>query len=301
MTQSTILVTGATGKTGIPVIRQLLEKGYPVRAMVHRLDERAQHLSDIGAEVVQGDFLDLPSLRSAMNGIQRAYFCYPPFNGLLQATMNMAIIAREAGVESIVNMSQISAREQASSPLAYAHWQAEQILDWVNVGAVHVNPSFFAEDLYLFTGQSIADEGKIRLPFGDEQHAPVVAEDIARVVVGVLENPKPHVGKRYVVTGPKNMTLIEMAKVLSEELGKPVEYVNLPIETWHEALVQQPNFPEYLATHLAHVAQDHQDGIFSAQTDVVERIGGQAPQSLAEFVRTNRTAFTGQATQLTAA
>lgn len=301
MTQSTILVTGATGKTGIPVIRQLLEKGYPVRAMVHRLDERAQPLSDIGAEVVQGDFLDLPSLRSAMNGIQRAYFCYPPFNGLLQATMNMAITAREAGVEAIVNMSQISAREQATSPLAYAHWQAEQILDWANVGAVHVNPSFFAKDLYLFTGQSIVAEGKIRLPFGDEQHAPVAAEDIARVVVGVLENPKPHVGKRYVVTGPKNMTLIEMAKVLSEELGKPVEYVNLPIETWHEALVQQPNFPEYLATHLAHVAQDHQDGIFSAQTDVVERIGGQAPQSLAEFVRTNRTAFKGQAPQLAAA
>ena len=62
-----------------------------------------------------------------------------------------------------------------------------------------------------------------------------------------------------------------------------------------------PNFPDYLATHLAHVAPDHQNGVFSAQTDVVERIGDQAPQSLADFVRANRAAFTGELNPLTAA
>ncbi len=51
-------------------------------------------------------------------------------------------------------------------------------------------------------------------------------------------------------------------------------------------------FPEFVATHLAAVAQDHQNGVFSAETDVVERIGGQAPQSLPEFVRANRARFT---------
>nr|MDJ0707668.1 NmrA family NAD(P)-binding protein [Leptolyngbyaceae cyanobacterium MO_188.B28] len=264
MAQSTILVTGSTGKTGTPVVRQLLEKGYPVQALVRRWDDRAQRLSDLGAEVVEGDFLDLSSIRAAMDGVQRVYFCYPPFEGLLQATTNVAIAARDANIEAIVNMSQISAREQAASPLAFEHWQAEQVLNWANIGAVHVNPTFFAEDLYLFTGQSIAAEGKMLLPFGAEKHAPVATEDIARVVVGILQNPPPHVGQRYVVTGPKNMTLTEMAQVLSTELGKPIEYVNLPIEAWRQALVQHPNFPEYLATHLAHVAQDHQEGIFSA-------------------------------------
>ncbi len=78
MTKPLILVTGATGKTGTPVIDQLVERGYPVRAFVHRLADRSSHLSDLGAEVVVGDFHDLASVRGALKGVDRVYFCYPP-------------------------------------------------------------------------------------------------------------------------------------------------------------------------------------------------------------------------------
>ena len=67
--------------------------------------------------------------------------------------------------------------------------------------------------------------------------------------------------------------------------------MNVPIEAWREALVEHPEFPDYLATHLAAVAQDHQDGVFSAETNVVERIGGQPPQSVEEFVRAHAGMF----------
>lgn len=293
-----VLVTGATGKTGAPVVEQLLERGYPVRALVHRNDERSERLEALGAEVVQGDFLDLAAVRSAMAGVKRVYFCYPPLPGLLEATANVALAARDEGVEAVVNMSQISAREGAGSPLARQHWLSERILDWAGVGASHVNPTFFAEDLYLFTGDSIPAEGKMYLPFGEGRHAPVAAEDIASVVVGILEDPKPHVGARYIVTGPKNMSVAEMAEVLSDELGKAVEYVNLPLDQWREALVARPEFPEFLANHLVHVAKDHQDGVFSAETDVVEKVGGREPQSLQQFVRANRTKFVAQTQQV---
>ncbi len=289
-----ILVTGSTGKTGRPVVEQLLERGCPVRALVHRHDHRSERLEALGAEVVQGDLLDLGSVRAAMKGVRRVYFCYPPFDRLLEATTNVAVAARDAGVEGVVNMSQITAREHAPSPLTRHHWLAERILDWAGIGASHVNPTFFAEDLYLFTGQSIAAEGKMYLPFGEGRHAPVAAEDIARVVVGILEDPTPHGGKRYVVTGPRNMKVAEMAEIFSVELGKPIAYVNLPIEQWRQALSGKAEFPEFLANHLAAVAKDHQDGVFSAETDVVETIGGQAPQSLQDFIRTHRAKFTAE-------
>ena len=296
MRKPKLLVTGSTGKTGTPAVQQLLERGYPVRALVRRLDERSEALAKLGAEIVVGDFTDLQSIRKAMKGVKRVYFVYPTQGDrLLEAATNVAIAARDAGVEGLVNMSQISAREPAKSPLAFQHWQSEQVLDWANIGAVHINPTFFAEDLYLFTGQTIAAEGKMYLPFGEGSHAPVAAEDIARVVVGILEDPAPHAGRRYVLTGPKNMKIGEMAEVLSGELGKPVEYVNLPIEQWRTILVEKVGFPESLVTHLAAVAQDHQDGIFSGVTDVVEKVGGQAPQSLGEFVRAHREEFTGGA------
>ncbi len=286
-----VLVTASTGKTGAPAVEQLLQRGYPVRAFVHRRDERSQRLEALGAEVVEGDFLNLASVRSAMAGVKRVYFCYPPAAGLLEAAANVAAAARDAGVEGLVNMSQISAREGAGSALARQHWLAERILDWANVGASHVNPTFFAEDLYLFTGDGIAAEGKMYLPFGEGRHAPVAAEDIARVVVGILEAPQAHVGARYIVTGPKNMKVSEMAEVLSDELGEAVEYVNLPLEQWRQALAAKAEFPEFLTDHLTHVAKDHQDGVFSAETNVVEKIGGREPQSLRQFVRENRAKF----------
>lgn len=289
MNKPLILVTGATGKTGEPVVRRLLEKGYPVRAFVRSLDE--QRLEEFGAEIITGDFQDLNSLRAAMKDVKRVYFCYPPFDGLLKAATDVAIAARDEGVEGLVNMSQISAREHTTSALAFQHWQSEQVFDWAGIGASHINPTFFAEDLYLFTGATIAEEGKMYLPFGDGLHAPVAAEDIASVVVGILEDPATHVGRRHFITGPRNMTMHEVARALSAELGRTVQYVDLPIEQWATILVERAGFPEFPASHLAAVAQDHKDGVFSGVTDVVETVGGRRPTSLQEFVRQNLTFF----------
>ena len=69
----TILVTSAAGKTGMSAALQLLEKDYPVRALVRRKDARSQLLHKAGAEVVIGDLHDIDSLREAFRGCQRAY------------------------------------------------------------------------------------------------------------------------------------------------------------------------------------------------------------------------------------
>jgi NAD(P)H dehydrogenase (quinone) len=131
--------TGAAGKTGAPVVEQMLERGFPVRALVRRGDERATRLQSLGAKVLVGDLLDMQAMRAAMRDVKRVYFVCPPQGELLiEATSVAAATARETGVEALVNMSQISGREDSSSPLARQHWLAENILDWVDIGAVHV-------------------------------------------------------------------------------------------------------------------------------------------------------------------
>jgi NAD(P)H dehydrogenase (quinone) len=108
MSNVRFLITGATGATGGATAAQLLEKGRQVRAFVHREDERSEDLRNRGAEVVVGDLLDFDAVREAHKGVSKVYFVYPIRPGLVQATAQFAQSAREAGVDAIVNMSQVS-------------------------------------------------------------------------------------------------------------------------------------------------------------------------------------------------
>src|SRR5690348_4072844 len=119
-----ILVTGAAGgmqgATGRVVAELLLKRGIPVRALVRKLDARADALRDVGAEVVEGDLLDPASIHTAMSGVKRAYFTYPVRVGLLEATTIFASAAHDAGVELVINNSQF---KSAGNPPTFRNLQ----------------------------------------------------------------------------------------------------------------------------------------------------------------------------------
>jgi uncharacterized protein YbjT (DUF2867 family) len=89
------LAAGSEGSTGNRVSRFLLERGLRVRAFVHRIDQRSDELSALGAEIVQGHLLDVASVRRATAGVRRAYFVYPVRAGLLEATTTFAVAAKD--------------------------------------------------------------------------------------------------------------------------------------------------------------------------------------------------------------
>ncbi|MGB6205688.1 NmrA family transcriptional regulator, partial [Mycobacterium sp.] len=194
------------------------------------------------------------------------------------------------GLQSLVNMSQITARPDHASPAARQHWLAERVLDWSGIGATHLRPPFFLENLVI-SAATIAAEGKMYLPYGQGRHAPVAGADIARVAVGILTNPGKHTGKTYVPTGPVSLSMTEQARELTRVLGRSVEYVDLPVEHWRQALSELDSMSPYLIEHLSAVAVSYQHGEFDAVTDVVETIGGAPPQSLEAFIRQHQTMF----------
>ena len=293
MESNPILVTAAGGQSGGQTARQLLERGYPVRAFVHRRDERADDLASLGAEVAVGDFHDVDSLRNAMKGVKRAYFCHPWVDRLLEATANFAIVAKEAGLEVTVNMSHSVVREGHASPATRQHWLGEKVLDWAGVGATHIRPGLFADNLLVFAAPTVAAEGKIYLPFGEGRHAPVTVDDVATVIVAILTDPElRHVGKAYRLTGSTEMTVADIADTIGRVVNKPVEYIEIPTEAWLEQLAKAPYMNTHFLKHLEQVAVMHRSGAFVGVSDVVEKIAGRRPKSLETFVRENITAFT---------
>lgn len=286
---STLLITGAAGRTGGHAARLLLERGHRVRAMVRTFDDRAARLRDGGADVVVGDLHSLDDVRAAAEGARAAYFVHPISPGLVEATAIFAQAADEAGVAAVVNMSQISARRDAVSDAARHHWLAERILDWAPLAATHLRPTFFAE-WFVFFRWAFGDDGALHLPFGDGRHAPITAQDQGRVIAAILESPAEHAGKIYPLFGAVEMNHYEIADAIARATGRPVRYEPQDIEAWATDLQAHGGSP-FLAQHLSNVAVDYRNGIFSGTNDIVERVGGKKPMTIDDFVAANRSAF----------
>jgi NAD(P)H dehydrogenase (quinone) len=305
-----ILVTGATGDTGRATINELLARGNQIRALAHSQDDRSRKLQDRGIEVVYGDLLDIDQVRAALCGIQRAYFIYPIKPGIVQATAQFAQAAIEVGVDGIVNMSQKTARENAKSHAMKDHWLAERVFDWSGLNVAHIRPTLFAE--WLLYVVPMIRAGLLHVPFGTGKHAPITAEDQARVIVGILEDPAPHKGAFYPLFGPVEYTYAETAQLLSRVLGKDVQYKQISFQEFkqvrkgespkpgahhapgyddHERAAKRAEGNDFLFQHLGEVVIDHQDGILAGTNDLVEKLGGRPPTTLEAFVERHRAAF----------
>src|SRR5258705_8885281 len=189
-----ILVTGAAGQLGAvgrTVTGLLLERGLPVRAMVRREDDRAAGLRAAGAEVVVGDLLEPADVYRVVSGCGRVYFGMSVSPGYLEATVTMAAVAREVGVDALVNMSQMTVSQMnlqntTPSPQQRQHWLSEQVLAWSGLPVVTVRPTMFLESFLPLVARSVRDRSRIELPFGRGKTNPVAAADVARVVATVL-------------------------------------------------------------------------------------------------------------------
>ena len=224
-----------------------------------------------------------------MPGVTSAYFCYPILPGLLDATVIFAQAAAEAGVRSVVNMSQISARREAKSNAARQHWLAERLLDRTAMLTAHLRPTLFAEWLAAFWSRQ-GDEGVLRLPFADGRHAPIAGTDQSRVIAAILEHPEPHDRQAYPLHGPVEMSHHEIAAAMSRSLGIAVRYEPISIEEFTQALTVKGLDP-HTVQHLGHIADDYRNGVFAGTSNLVEVISGHPPMTVEDFARANRDAF----------
>jgi uncharacterized protein YbjT (DUF2867 family) len=297
---SPILVTGAAGAVGgigRTVTEMLLARGHKVRAMVRREDTRAEDLRHLGAEVVVGDLTDLASMHRAIENCKRIYFGMSVSAAYLEATINTAAVARHHGVEVLVNMSQMtvvqmSITETADSPQHKQHWLAEQALSWSGLPVVTMRPTVFMEGFFqVVAAAGVRDSDVLALPFGSGRTAPISAVDVARAVASVLDQPAPHIGRTYNLTGPESADLTHFAKVFSEALGRTITYRDVPVDAWIGKL-REGGFPAHVLAHFAAVARLHQQGRYDRMTDDFTQLTGRAPMNMREFVQAHAAEYT---------
>lgn len=283
-----ILVSGATGSVGQPLVADLLARGLPVRALVRRHDARSAALAAKGAEIVTADLFDADQLADAMKGVQRAFYLPPMRPHMMQSAVAFALAAKAARVEHIVSMSQWTSHRAHPANMTRQTWLNDGLFDLVP-GAGHTvfNPGMFAHN-FLRTIDFAALLGFYPVLSGKGRAAPVSNEDMARTAAVILaEGPERHAGKRYRPTGPELLDGREMAAVIARVVGHGVLAFDMPFWLFSKAARLQGVDPYEIAS-LSHYLEDMRAGTFAFEggvTDVVEALTGTPAESFETTAR----------------
>jgi uncharacterized protein YbjT (DUF2867 family) len=299
-----ILVTGAgggIGGVGRTVVALLRERDLPVRAMVHREDERAGALRDLGADVVAGDLTRLTDVRRVMDGCRRMLFCMSASPDFLQAAATVAAVGRALGtLELLVDLSQLTVSQMSlesdeESEQQHLHWLSEHVFDWSGLPVVHVRPTIFQENPLFTTvvACSLAQDGALPLPFGEGRTSPVSALDVADVVATVLEveDPSQYVARVLELTGPVSEDMNGVAEEYSRALGRTISYHDVPADEWAAGLVADASLTPHVREHVVTLARLHRQDRFDRMTDTVATITGHPARTMESFVREDAALF----------
>jgi uncharacterized protein YbjT (DUF2867 family) len=268
----TIAVTGATGAVGGRVARRLAAAGADQRLVVRD----AARAPDLGAEVRVASGYDAPDeLRAAFEGAS-TLFLVPAHEALDRVQLHHDAIdaAVAAGVERIVYLSYLGASPDTTFTFGRHHWETEQL-----VRTSGLRWTFPRMSLYLDFIPSLAGpDGVIRGPAGNGRLAAVLRDDLADVCAQILlDDSIMHDGETYEVTGPSTFSLAEAADLLG------VRYVD---ETVEEAYASRAGSgaPDWEVEGWVTSYLAIRNGDLDVVTDVVDRIAGHPPVSLAEYL-----------------
>ncbi|MBM1220654.1 NmrA family NAD(P)-binding protein [Ponticoccus sp. SC2-23] len=264
MTDHPILVIGATGKTGSRVVTKLEAKGVAVRRGARRSE-------------TPFDWEDPATWAPVLKGVSKAYVTYFPdlaFPGAVEKLEAFTKVAADSGLEHVVLLS---GRGEHFATVG------EEVVRNSGIPFTIVRAAWFAQN---FSEGYLRDPilgGALPMPGGDMPEPIIDIDDIADVVVAALTEDG-HQGERYEVTGPRLMTFAEMAEVLTETLGRPIQYVPISFDDFHANVAASGG--EFVADIFTSIARETLDGRNAHVTDGVERALGRKPRDFAEFAKT---------------
>ena len=276
----TIVVTGATGNVGRPLVTQLVNAGAKVRA-VSRRPQSAGLPADV--EVVE-------SAAEAVTGASAVFLNSRALGDELAAVVDQA---RREGVSRLVALSAINADDDFSrQPSRFRgdrNKEVEQLAVDSELQWVSLRPSVFATNFAGMWSAQIRAGDIVRGAYATASSAPIVESDIAEVAARALLTDDL-VGQKIPLTGPQSLTNIEMVDIIGAVLGRPLKYQEVPDELVRQRFVGLGFPPEFGDAYVAMLATTIDEPAVVA--DGVQQILGRPAQSFEQWVVEHKSIFT---------
>jgi len=274
MDTPTILVTGATGNVGRPLVAGLLADGAQVRALTR--DPAAAGFPP-GVAVTGGDYAAPGTLAEAVRGADAVFV---NIGALREHVGELIAAARGTGVSKIVMLSSIAVRDEGDQVLSLGkqHKAVEDAIKATGLDWTILRCGGFATNTLTWAASARA-EGVVRFPYGEAALAPIAEQDIAAAAVRVLMD-SGHNGQTYTLTGAESLTQIQQAEAIGKAIGRPVRFEELSPGQFRQSATQHlpaPVVEDLLKALASYVGQT------AYMTADLEKIIGRSATSYAQW------------------
>ncbi|MEV5574214.1 NAD(P)H-binding protein [Spirillospora sp. NPDC052269] len=281
-----ILVTGATGTIGRPLVDRLVREGADVRA-VTRTPQAAEPRA--GVQVMAGDPSQPATIAPLLKGVH-SLFLHP--RAVREAAAELLALAKERGVERVVVLSAVNVEDDLSEqPSRFQGDRNKEVedaavasgLEWVSLRAA----SFAANTLRTWAPQLRAGD-VVRGPYAAFAEPLIHEVDVAEVGARALLGTGP-AGQRLRLTGPRSLSHEEQVAVIGEVTGRPLRFLEASPDASKEGMLQRGMPKPFVEALLARYARG--TGPAEVVTDAVERVLGRPARTYADWVAAHAAAF----------
>ena len=281
-----ILVTGAAGKTGQAIIRTLLKRKKPIRALVHK-DNQIQLVQGLGVqEVIAGDMCSQKTMNQVLQGVRAVYHICPNVSPE-EINIGQIVIkaAQAAEVEHIVYHSVLHPQIE-SMPHHWQKMRVEEQLFKSGLSYTILQPAPYMQNILAYWND-IMKKTKYPVPYSENTRlSSVDLEDVAEVAAIVLSE-SGHKGAIYELCGVEILSQIEIAKILSQYLGQRVDVKVIPIEEW-EVNARNMGLGDYQVKTLIKMFRYYERFGFFGNSRILECLLNRSPTSYATFIERTR-------------
>lgn len=275
-------VTGVTGKLGGQVAKVLSQKGLKA-VHIARSPERAIKYDN--AEIRKASYENSEESRKALEGIKTLLMISAKENPKrVEEHHDFIDAAKMAGVEHIVYISFYNNKKDATFTLSRDHYQTEKYIKEQGLKYTFLRDNFYI-DFFL---DLCFEYGEIRGPAGDGLVSAVARRDAADIVVAVMLNVQEYENKVLNLTGPRDLSMKDIVKVVGEKLGKEIFYINETVEEAYESRkvweAEQWQYDSWVSTYTA-IAKGEQSGVSLNIEKILNRPATSLEDLVKEYVK----------------
>lgn len=287
MKQETILVIGASGNIGQPLVNSLSREPR-VKLVIGAHDPQKEQGLFPEVEVRGFDFLDPSTFPECLADVDKVFFLRPP--QLAEPKKDMFPFLdhlKKIAIKQVVFVSLIGVEKNPVTP----HHKIEKQIEALGLPYTFIRPSFFMQNLNTTHLADIQDHRDLFIPAGNAKTSFIDTRDIGEVAAVSLTDPR-YIGKKLAITGPEALTYQEISQIMTQELGVKITYSKPGLLKFRRTMIQRGT-PKEFVNVMVMLYLITQLGNAKAVTHEVAEILGRPARTFQGYVKDYRQLFLG--------